>query len=79
MLDAGGYVRHNAWSQDGALLRGAAALAEIPGKLVHGRFDFQAPLENAYALSRAWPRRSSSSSTTPATSLPASPRGNSLA
>jgi proline iminopeptidase len=50
------YLRHNAWLEDGALLRGAAALAEIPGKLVHGRFDFQAPIENAYALSRAWPQ-----------------------
>jgi proline iminopeptidase len=31
-------------------------LARIPGILVHGRFDFQAPLENAYALSRVWPQ-----------------------
>jgi proline iminopeptidase len=50
------YVRHNAWLEDGTLLRDAGALAEIPGVLVHGRFDFQAPLENAYALSRAWPQ-----------------------
>jgi proline iminopeptidase len=50
------YVLHNAWLEDGALLRNAAVLADIPGALVHGRFDFQAPLENAYALRRAWPR-----------------------
>jgi proline iminopeptidase len=50
------YVRHNAWLEDGILLRNAGVLTEIPGVLVHGRFDFQAPLENAYALSRAWPR-----------------------
>lgn len=50
------YVRHNAWLEDGALLRDAEALAGIPGVLVHGRFDFQAPLENAYELKRAWPR-----------------------
>lgn len=50
------YVRHNAWLEDEVLLRGADALTEIPGVLVHGRFDFQAPLENAYALRRAWPR-----------------------
>lgn len=50
------YVRHNAWLEDGVLLRGAPALAGIPGVLVHGRFDFQAPLGNAWELSRAWPR-----------------------
>jgi proline iminopeptidase len=50
------YVRHNAWLEDGILLRNADRLADIPGTLVHGRFDFQAPLENAYTLSRAWPR-----------------------
>ena len=49
------YVRHNAWLEDGILLRNTDRLRNIPGALVHGRFDFQAPLENAYALSRAWP------------------------
>ena len=50
------YARSYAWLEDGALLRGADALAEIPGVLVNGRFDFQAPLANAWALHRAWPR-----------------------
>ena len=50
------YVMHNAWLEDEVLLRNAGVLAEIPGVLVHGRFDFQAPLENAYVLRRAWPR-----------------------
>jgi proline iminopeptidase len=50
------YVRHNAWLEDGVLLRNAGALAEIPGVLVNGRFDFQAPIGNAWALHRAWPR-----------------------
>ena len=49
------YVRHNAWLEDGILLRNADRLRDIPGRLIHGRFDFQAPLENAYALNRAWP------------------------
>jgi proline iminopeptidase len=49
------YVRHNAWLEDGILLRNANRLRDIPGRLIHGRFDFQAPLENAYALNRAWP------------------------
>lgn len=50
------YVRRNAWLEDGVLLRGAAALGEIPGILVNGRFDFQAPLANAWELARVWPR-----------------------
>jgi len=50
------YVRHNAWLEDGTLLRDAAALADIPGILVNGRFDFQAPLANAWELRRVWPR-----------------------
>jgi proline iminopeptidase len=49
------YVRHNAWLEDEILLRGASALAEIPGILVNGRFDFQAPLANAWDLQRVWP------------------------
>ena len=50
------YVRHNAWLDDGSLLRGVDALAEIPGVLVNGRFDCQAPIANAWELSRVWPR-----------------------
>jgi proline iminopeptidase len=50
------YVRANAWLEDGALLRRAGALAGTPGVLVNGRFDFQAPLGNAWELRRAWPR-----------------------
>ena len=50
------YVRHYAWLEDGVLLRDAAALADIPGIMVNGRFDLQAPIGWAYDLKRAWPR-----------------------
>jgi proline iminopeptidase len=50
------YVRHNAWLEDGSLLRGAGSLTGIPGILVNGRFDFQAPIGNAWELKRVWPR-----------------------
>jgi proline iminopeptidase len=50
------YVCHNAWLEDDALLHRASALADIPGVIVNGRFDLQAPLGNAWALRRAWPR-----------------------
>ena len=50
------YAKHNLWLEDGVLLRNAGALAGIPGVLVNGRFDFQAPLSNAWELKRAWPQ-----------------------
>jgi proline iminopeptidase len=50
------YVRANAWLEDGVLLRDAGVLADIPGALVSGRYDFQAPIANAYELRRVWPR-----------------------
>ena len=50
------YVRHNAWLEDGSLLRGATALSATPGALISGRFDFQAPIANAWTLKAAWPR-----------------------
>jgi proline iminopeptidase len=50
------YVRHNAWLEDGVLLRDATVLADTPGVLISGRFDFQAPIANAWKLKEAWPR-----------------------
>lgn len=49
------YVRHDEFLEDGRLLRDARLLAEIPGVLVNGRFDLQAPIGNAWELRRAWP------------------------
>ena len=50
------YVRHDAWIEDESLLRDADVLVDIPGILVNGRFDFQAPIANAWELKRVWPR-----------------------
>jgi proline iminopeptidase len=50
------YVSHNGWLEDGALLRGAQVLTDVPGVMVNGRFDFQAPIGNAWALKRVWPK-----------------------
>jgi len=49
------YVDANAWLEDNQLLMSAPLLAGIPGALVNGRFVFQAPIENAWALRHAWP------------------------
>jgi proline iminopeptidase len=50
------YIRHNAFLEDGKLIRDADRLAAIPGVLVHGRFDLGSPIGNAWELKRAWPR-----------------------
>jgi len=50
------YVSHNGWIEDGELLRQAGSLADIPGIMINGRFDFQAPIGNAWELKRVWPR-----------------------
>ena len=49
------YFINGAWLEDGVLLKNAARLAGIPGILLQGRFDIEAPLVTAWELSRAWP------------------------
>jgi proline iminopeptidase len=49
------YFREGAWLEDGILLKNADRLAGIPGFLIHGRFDIEAPLVTAWELARAWP------------------------
>jgi proline iminopeptidase len=49
------YWGHDAWLEDGVLLREAGRLAGIPGVLVHGRLDVSSPLDTAWQLARAWP------------------------
>ncbi|GAA1091994.1 MULTISPECIES: prolyl aminopeptidase [Streptomyces violaceusniger group] len=49
------YFSHDAWLEDGQLLRDAHRLAGIPAVLIHGRLDLGSPLQSAWELSRAWP------------------------
>jgi proline iminopeptidase len=49
------YFSHDAWLEDGILLREADRLAAIPGVLIHGRLDLSCPLDTAWQLARAWP------------------------
>ena len=50
------YMSHNLFLADGVLLREAGALSNIDGVLINAREDRQAPLDNALALARVWPR-----------------------
>lgn len=49
------YHANYAWLEDGVLLRDAHRLAGIPGVLLHGRLDMEAPLTTAWELACTWP------------------------
>ncbi len=44
------------WLDDGQLLRDAYKLEDIPGVIVHGRYDMPCPAKTAWDLSKAWPK-----------------------
>ncbi|WP_421858233.1 prolyl aminopeptidase [Marinobacter salarius] len=49
------YFMNNAFLDDNQIVRDAALLKDNPGIIVHGRYDMVCPLDNALALSQAWP------------------------
>ncbi len=48
------YFMHDAFLRPNQLLEDAARLDGIPGVIVHGRYDVICPVENAWALHKAW-------------------------
>ena len=49
------YFRNGCFLEPDQLLDNASVLEEIPGILVHGRFDCVCPVDNSHELRRAWP------------------------
>ncbi len=49
------YFMNQCFMATDQLLRDAGRLHGIPGVIVHGRYDVVCPLDNAWALHRAWP------------------------
>ena len=49
------YFMNNAFLEPDQIVRDAGRLTGIPGIIVHGRYDMVCPLDNALALSEAWP------------------------
>lgn len=47
---------HDTFMESNQLLDQAHRLADIPGVIVHGRYDVVCPLGSAWELHRAWPR-----------------------
>lgn len=49
------YFTHNAFLEPDQIVRDTHRLKDIPGIIVHGRYDMVCPLDNAQALHEAWP------------------------
>jgi len=49
------YFVNGGWLDDNQLIRDAHRLGEIPGVIVHGRYDMPCPAKYAWALHKAWP------------------------
>ena len=49
------YWKHAAFLEDDQLLHNAPSLSEVPGFLLHGRYDVSSPLQTAWRLHRGWP------------------------
>jgi len=50
------YFMHQSFLEPNQLLRDAGRLSNIPGYIIHGRYDVVCPLQSAWDLSQAWPR-----------------------
>ncbi|PCI51787.1 MAG: prolyl aminopeptidase [Moraxellaceae bacterium] len=49
------YFMNKGYLEENQILNDAAKIKDIPGIIVHGRYDMICPLDNAFALHRAWP------------------------
>ncbi len=49
------YYSNNCFLEDNQILRDAGVLKDIPGIIVHGRYDMLCPVQNAHDLHAAWP------------------------
>jgi proline iminopeptidase len=50
------FVNGGFFDVEGQLLRDAHRIADIPGVIVHGRYDVVCPIQNAFDLHKAWPK-----------------------
>lgn len=50
------YFVHAGWLEEGQLLRDAHKLRDIPGVIIHGRYDMPCPAKYAWMLHKAWPK-----------------------
>lgn len=49
------YFMNASFLEDNQIIKNAHKLRDVPGIIVHGRYDMVCPLDNAFALGKAWP------------------------
>ena len=49
------YFVNNAFLEPDQIVNNAHRLSGLPGTMIHGRYDMVCPLDNAFALQKAWP------------------------
>lgn len=49
------YFLNNCFTGENQILRNMDAIKDIPGRVIHGRYDMVCPLANAFDLHNAWP------------------------
>lgn len=49
------YFRNNGFITENQILENMSVLQDIPGRIVHGRYDMVCPLDNALSLHQSWP------------------------
>ena len=49
------YFTNDCFLADNQIINNIAKIQELPGIIVHGRYDILCPVQNAYDLHRAWP------------------------
>ena len=49
------FVNAGFFATDGQLLADATRIADIPGIIIHGRYDVVTPVKNAWDLKAVWP------------------------
>ncbi|MEZ5818544.1 MAG: prolyl aminopeptidase [Hyphomicrobiaceae bacterium] len=55
-IEAHYFANRGFFDRDGQLVAEAFRLSDIPGVIVHGRYDVVTPLKSAFDLKAAWPR-----------------------
>ena len=50
------FINKGFFRGDNQLIEDAGRIAQIPGTIIHGRYDVVTPFKNAWDLARAWPK-----------------------
>jgi proline iminopeptidase len=50
------FINKGFFRSDNQLIEDAARIAQLPGTIIHGRYDAVTPMRNAWDLAKAWPK-----------------------